>query len=76
MIDMSTITNGFSGDAMAAPTNRDQDLVFAGDSDAGDDVGSTCTASDNGRTSINHGVGNCTSFVIARIAGAKGWSAN
>src|SRR5262249_40412669 len=66
------VANGFTGDTMTSATNRDENLVLAGETDAGNDVGGTSAAGNDGRTAINHGVGNCASFVISRVAGTKG----
>lgn len=57
---------------MSSAANGDEYIVLAGDADAGDDVGGTGTARDDGGTSINHGIGNSASFVISWFAGTKG----
>ncbi len=45
--------------------------MLAGESYAGDDIGSTSAASDDSRTPINHRIGKGSSFVIACVPRAQ-----
>src|SRR5262249_55580293 len=72
----AVVTNGFASDTMASPTNGNENVVFAGNADAGDNVGSTSAPGDYGGTPINHGVGQSASFVIACISGIQGLPAH
>jgi hypothetical protein len=62
-----------SGDygAVAAATNGNKEVLFAGESDARDDVGSSNTADDDGRSAINHRIGQSACGVVAGIAGTQ-----
>ena len=44
------------------------DIMFAGKTNARDDIGSTRTASDNGWPPVNHGVRNSSGGVITLLA--------
>jgi hypothetical protein len=67
----TTVANGFAGYAVATPSNGYENVVFASDTDTGDDIGSTSAADDDRGTAINHGVWNGASVVIAQISGTE-----
>lgn len=61
---------------MAAAANGDQEVVFASEANACDDIGSSSTPGDDRWSPINHRVRDLAGLLIARLAGAQHRSSN
>src|SRR5512146_859193 len=67
----AAVANCFAGNTMASSTNRNENLMLAGETYAGDDVGRASAAGDDRRSPINHGIGKGASLVIAWVPRAQ-----
>ena len=71
----AAVADRLARDAVAAAADRNQNLIFAGEAHALDHVGSARAAGDEGRPAVDHGVGQGTGQIIARLSGTEGLTA-
>ncbi len=67
--DEPVVAGAEAGAVVAAAADGEEQAVFAGEVDGGDDVGGVGAAGDQGRALVDHGVVDRARLVVARIAG-------
>ncbi|MGA3227802.1 MAG: hypothetical protein ABSC65_28820 [Acidobacteriaceae bacterium] len=68
----AVVADGLACDAMSAPTNRNQKVVFASLAHTLNDIGRACATSDHRRTPVNHRVRDGSRLIVSGLARAKG----
>src|SRR5260221_1491258 len=67
----ATIADGVAGDTVAAPSDRDEEVVGAGEIDGGDDICDSSTANDEGGVPVDHALPDPSGGFIAIVARAQ-----
>jgi hypothetical protein len=71
----AALADGLACDAMSAPTNRNQKVVFPSLTYTLNDIGRACAASDHRRAPINHRVRDGSRIIVSGLARAKSLTA-
>ncbi len=71
----ATIADGIAGDTMAAPTDRDEELVGSGEIDGGDDICGSGTADKQSWLAVDHAIPDLPGGFVVVVARAQKFAA-
>ena len=67
----TVVADGIAGNVMATAAYRQQQMMGAGELDTLEDIGHTSTADNQCRASVNHGIPDLASLLVARLTGTE-----